>query len=180
MPRKYDDKSSLTVGQQERCVQLQERGMKSRDIAEVIGAEPRAVGQFLRTFNAWVMKELEEDRRAKAAQQIEILDHLVGDLMHQWEKSKSDEETEKVVTFSGSENDDGAVEIKQRVEKTKRGRTGDPAIIGQIRGALADVRGILGLDAPKATEVKVGGVEGSKPIQIVEVVVPPGGQTDGA
>lgn len=167
MPRQMNEADRVAAAE------MQKRGMTTRQIAAELGVTPKATTQWLNQFNRECLFALEDDKKAAIGQQIEMLTNSFQEVYREWERSKQSERTIKTVTFEGGDDEDtGAVIVKSRTEETIRSRIGDAALMGQMRGILADIRGILGMDAPKSLNVAANVGTGAKPIEYIEVVAP--------
>jgi hypothetical protein len=114
---------------------LRQEGRTEAAIAERLGVSQPAVSKMLRRVEARVLKDLSgRVGRMKAAQTAQ-LEHITSQAMRAWEVSLEDS-----VTVQATEG--GAFVV------TTKTQSGNPAHLGQARGALADIRAIWGLNAP--------------------------------
>lgn len=71
----------------------------------------------------------------------------------QWERSCQDEKTSSIVTIEGNATayEGGVVNLpdKKTTRVQTKGQSGNPALVRELRGIEADIRGIWGADAPK-------------------------------
>jgi len=107
------------------------------EIGRELGISASGVCKLFQRIEGRLLAEIKDKAEARKAHQTLKLDYIAREGMRAWEASKHDAETEKIST-----SDDG----KQSTERTKRGQTGDPRYLDQVRGALADIRKIWGLE----------------------------------
>jgi hypothetical protein len=131
----------LSPEQLERALELQRKFWTHERIATEIGVHRTTVSRTLAKHNRRSLKRLERQTAAIKAQQLAQLEWLAEQAAEAWEKSLDDEETRKSVEgFVGDKMTD-------KEEKVIKGQSGNPALLREARGALADARKILGLDA---------------------------------
>lgn len=157
----------LNPEQLARAVQLQRRLWTQERIAADLGVNQSTVSRALARYNARALKRLERRVAAIKAAQVDQLEYLASQAAEAWERSLQDEERIKTLdTTKTVETDSGIAgvgptvktETLNRTETSIKGQSGNPALIREAREALADVRAILGLDAPppRAKEEEIG------------------------
>lgn len=92
--------------------------------------------------------------------QISQLEWEISELHESWESSKTDDATVTRTTHSviggddgegeDRENDESKVPYREVTASRVHRRTGDVVYLREARAAMADIRDILGTDAPKA------------------------------
>ena len=145
------------------------RGRTANDeaVAPAGAAVPaQSAGSGLRT-PARDLPERETQRREQAA----LLEQVAAEALRAWERSCRPVAAEKVVTrrfrerdgfFAGGEEGlagvTGPGEGDEVVETTRevREQTGNAALLAQARGALADLRELWGLNAPRRLATESG------------------------
>lgn len=122
-------------------------------IADHLGVTKQAVSAMLKRVSVRVLAELKENVELVKADQTAQLQWIASEATTAWHHSKQDAQTVKTVVGPQGEDDGlGTATIKE--ETTVKGQAGDPALLSQARGALADIRSIWGLDAPEKVEVQ--------------------------
>lgn len=122
-------------------------------IATALQLDRSTVTKILGRLSARYAKSLADQVDAVKGAQIAALEHLADEAMQAWERSKLDAETTttKTVSLKGPGEDAVAMPAEETTLK-RQGQTGNPAHLAEVRGALADIRKILGLDAPTKQE----------------------------
>lgn len=148
--------------------ELRQRFKSDRQIVEILseqfgirlnhGTVCRMIWRQEKILAAEFVERAEEIK----ARQTMMLDHMARDAYAEYERSKLGSVTTKVTT-DAPEGDPGDADSADRadpqpsadakVETTTKGQTGDPALLAQARGALADIRKIWGLDSPEKKEI---------------------------
>lgn len=105
-------------------------------IAAELGVSQQAVSKILARVAARVLKELDELVEAEKVIQLDQLHEIAHQAMRAWERSLEDGVTVKETAGVGG-----------GIETTTKGQSGNPALLAQARGALADIRDLLGLNA---------------------------------
>lgn len=89
------------------------------------------------------------------ARQARILERIADEAMDGWDRSQK--AAQKIVTEEGTVptkgGEDGEIDIKKT---TVERRDGDPRFLAEARAALADLRDIYGLNAPKKPDESAG------------------------
>lgn len=153
----------FTQEQLEIAIKLQRKGKTQTEIASQLGVERETVCRNLARHNRRVAARMVKRSVDEKGKQLQRLEFIYAQSVNGWQRSKRDAESRK--TMGGGES--------ERTETTIKGQAGDPAMLAKAMDALTDMRSILGLDAPKATDVTSGGkpITGI-PITVIEVVVP--------
>lgn len=132
-----------------KALDLQLQGLTHAEIAAKIDVSRVTVQRALAKHNRRVGEKLMRRALEFKAKQVRQLEYLYSESVSEWHRSKLDSESTKTT--------EGIGEIGDRTEVTIRGQTGNPAILAQARGTLSDIRGILGIDAPRTSDVTSGG-----------------------
>lgn len=148
----------LARQREETAWELRQKCWTTTRIAQHLGISRQAVDKILDRVEARVLKRLDSRVGRSKARQTHQLEWIAEQASVAWERSTRDAETVKTVieprddgAGDGDEDGDGAEGIAEatiREERTVKGQAGDPALLNQARGALADIRKIWGLDAP--------------------------------
>lgn len=139
-----------------------------RQIAERVGVSHTTVQRLLRTVENRLAKEFVGHAERVKARQAAQLEHVAADALAQWYRSCGEQVTVtvqagRVHVLKLREGDsDGFTEKEKIVElpdlttTSTKTQTGDPQLLAQAISALAAVRAIWGLDAPKRTDLTSG------------------------
>lgn len=111
--------------------------MTHESIAAKLGVHRTTVSRTLTKYNRRAIAKLESTRLAETTKQLRRLEWIAEQAAHGWKRSLEDAETIKE-TEGGQ---DGG-----KTERTTKGQSGNPAMLAQMREALAEIRGILKLD----------------------------------
>ena len=117
------------------------------EIAGRLGVSQSTVSRMLRRVEKRLAREFAEQAERVKARQAALLDHVVSEALAGWERSTDDAVTERSVS-------DGE---KTTTTTERRGQAGAPSFLAECRAALADIRAIYGLDAPKKQDLTTGG-----------------------
>ena len=151
MPRPSND---LARQHEDAAWALRRQCLTEAEIAEKLGISQPAVSKILKRVEDRVLKSLAREIGREKARQTSQLDWVAAEAARAWARSLGDAVTVKQTdTPIGPEGGDG-----DRTETTVKGQSGNPALLAQLRGALADVRAIWGLNAPKKLELDVSGL----------------------
>ena len=126
------------------------QGWLQADIAGEIGISPATVSRDIKALQKdWLASALIDFDKAKAGELAKV-DRLEREYWQAWARSCEDAETvtEKARASKGSERPDS-------VEKTKqaKGQAGDPRFLSGIQWCIEQRCKILGVEAPKKTEL---------------------------
>ena len=131
-----------------RALDMQSQCKTQAQIAVALGVHRSTVNRSLSQHNKRVFERLEKRSASSKGKQIAQLEYLAAQAVSEWQRSKLDSETIKTTSEEAGNTPDGPVSGPTKTETTIKGQTGDPALLREARGALADIRKILGLDAP--------------------------------
>lgn len=137
---------------------LRQLGWTQRRIAAHLGISQPGVWDMLDRVEENLAAEFREHAEKVKARQTAILEQTLEETLEDWRRSREDHVTEVTVkgkvTGKGGRGKEGAEkdESRAQVTRTVEGQTGNPALIAQARGTMADIRSIWGLDAPKKQE----------------------------
>lgn len=135
------------------AIRLQTQGYTQVEIAEQLGISERTVRRHLTSHNRRLMLKLTSRAEAERARQVTVLAQITSKALRGFERSAEDAVTIKV-TSEGA--DEGS---QEKTETTTKGQAGAPAFLAEARGAMADVRKILGLDEPTDDETNAAALE---------------------
>lgn len=165
-------KPQVARAREQEAWEFRAKGWTHSRIAERMGLTRQAIGVILaRSADAEHAEMLANQDRVKATQTA-TLEYLVNEAMDAWERSQLDAETKKTTeeevklegaTIRGSQT---------KTERWSKGQSGDPRFLAEARQALASIREIWGVDAPKKSDVTSAGQPMPAPLQFVEVVRP--------
>ena len=128
----------LNPEQKRAAVDLQRRGLTRRTIADRLGVRFGAVGRFLSAVNKRALEKIAEFAAEAKIQQVSQLEWITEEALRGWERSQKDAETLKTTECGDAET---------KTEITIKSQAGDPRFLWEARGALSEVRGILGIGA---------------------------------
>ena len=138
-----------------RIADLYLRGWLQVDIAAEVGLNQSTVSRDLTVLqDDWKRAALMDLNEAKARELAKV-DALEIEYWKAWENSLKDAEvfiTEKVGTQKGTNMDKRGKEVFRR-----EGQTGNPSFLAGIQWCINKRCEILGLDAPKSTDLTSGG-----------------------
>jgi hypothetical protein len=164
---------------------LRVKGWTTYRIAAHLGVHATTIARMLARIEKRLADRFEKDAHQIKGRQTEILERIAEVALEQFERSCEDAEKRRTVSKrvsskpAGEERasdmlsdvpddlEESAFVIEETTEVT--GQSGNPALLAQARGALADVRTIWGLDAPKRQEL-TGRDGGAIPLTIVEAI----------
>lgn len=152
----------VTRNREKEAWELRQRFWTEQRIADHLGIERSTVSKMLDRVERRLAEELAQAALPIKSRQTAQLEHIASEAYEAWERSKEPAELERVVTaetsvVGGALGDDGPVEVtlpavETRTTNESKGQTGDPAHLNTAMKALADIREIWGLDAPKKNE----------------------------
>jgi hypothetical protein len=105
--------------------------LRESEIAEQLGVSQGTVSRMLGRVERRLAQAFQEEAFRAKARQTALLEHVVGEALAAWERSKQDAE--------------------------RRGLAASPAFLAECRAALAGIREIWGLNAPARQDVTSGG-----------------------
>jgi predicted transcriptional regulator len=133
-----------------RATELAILGWPQHRIATELGISQAAVSKILARVDRRVLRELAEKRERYKVQHLMRLEHQYAELMHAWQQSKTDTTRRRQrKTQGGDGSTEGTV-----AELVVENQHGDARYMEGARRALADIRKILGLDAPQQLDVR--------------------------
>lgn len=146
---------------------LRVKGWLISRIAEHLGVDKSTISRALDRVEKRLAKEFAAQAEVIKARQTAQLEHIHAAAMEQWERSTEDAELTRTVTKTLAKttsdydpaNDEPLEKevVEETVTSERRGQSGNPALLAQAREALADIRAIWGLDAPKKADITSGG-----------------------
>lgn len=152
----------VTRNREKEAWELRQRFWTEQRIADHLGIERSTVSKMLDRVERRLAEQLAAAALPIKSRQTAQLEHVASEAYEAWERSKLEAELERVVTaetsvVGGALGDDGPVEVtlpavETRTTNERKGQTGDPAHLNTAMKALADIREIWGLDAPKKNE----------------------------
>lgn len=147
----------VTRAREAQAWELRQRCWTEQRIADEIGVHVATVSRMLDRVERRLAAQLQEQALPIKARQTAVLERVAAEALAAWERSQQDAELVRV-TEKWVVPKDGA-DPYQVSDKTteRRGQAGDPALLAAAMKALADVREIWGLDAPKRTDLTSGG-----------------------
>jgi transcriptional regulator len=140
---------------------LRVQGWTQERIAEHLECTQAGISKALKRIEQKLADAFVEEAREIKARQTAILEHVADEALQAWAKSKLDAEAERIVTEEVNlvnEDDEDKISVpgvKVKTTNERKGQSGEPAHLAQARGALSDIRGIWGIDAPKQTDANV-------------------------
>ena len=124
---------------------LRTKGWTHARIADQIGAERSTVTKMLQRLSLRASKSLMAEVVEEKYAQIGTLRHVVEEALDGWERSK---ETAKVMTTrTAPKAPAGEAKSSDAIVRVSD-QDGDTRYLAEARGALADIRKIMGLDSP--------------------------------
>lgn len=144
---------------------LRLQGWTQENIAVRLGCDQSTISTILKRITRKLQAEFVEEVAEIKAMQAAQLNEMHRKAMEQYERSCED--SLQVVSGRAKVSELGGTVYLPDLE-TRKGQSGNPALLAQARGALADVRAIYGMDAPQKQEIAG---PGGGPIAISEVVV---------
>lgn len=127
----------LTPEQLAEALRLRRRCWTQDRIATQLKVDQSTVSRSLARVDRLVYRRLEKRALLTRVKQVDQLEWLAEEAIEGWERSKQD-----VLTIKVTDDEAGT-----KTETTRKRQAGAPAFLAEARGALADVRKMLGLDA---------------------------------
>lgn len=154
---------------QQEAWKLRVSGWTQQRIAEHLGVSQPRVSQILKKIEAKLHAEFVDEAAEIKARQTAQLEHVYTEALYQWLRSCEDLERTTVVSGrAGVSAVMGVIDLPNLETTMKEGQSGNPALLAQAMKALADIRAIWGLEAPKKQELS--GPDGGA-IRVTEIVV---------
>lgn len=158
------DKADRSEAQQERdrreIARLYLQGMYQADIAERLGLSQPTVSRDIQVLVAeWKVERVYDINEAKARELAKV-DNLELEYWEAWHRSQQNAEKEvkkqrAIPARKGvkEKDDKSPVILSQDIQKISEGQTGDPRFLSGIQWCIERRCLILGVDAPKKTEL---------------------------
>lgn len=153
--------ASVTEKRQDDAYRQHLLGRSTVQIAEDLGCKERQVRNYLKAARERMTLQLIKlEGEAGVHRQFALLNHVITESVEAWEKSKA-VKTTKTGTVEKGGMKRGAEKVGDlELVKTKTGskaedQIGDPAFLDRILKASAELRLLLGLDAPAIQRVLV-------------------------
>lgn len=162
------DKAEIVRDRERAAWELRLQGWTQERIAEELGISQPTVCKILRRVESRLAEEFREHAEEVKARQAAILERIAAEALRQWERSCQDAVRVTVETGRAKATEMGLIHLPDKEVTTTEGQSGNPALLAQAREALADIRAIWGMDAPKRQEHTGAG---GGPIAISEVVI---------
>jgi predicted transcriptional regulator len=132
-----------------RALELAVLGWSQYRIAADLGVSQAAVSKLLKRLEGRLLRDLAETLERHKVRQTLRLEHQYAEAMYAWNESKADTTRKRQrKTHGGSGGTDATV-----AEVVVENQHGDPRYLEGARKALADVRKVWGLDAPRQLDV---------------------------
>ena len=132
-----------------RAMALTALGWSQPKIAADLGISQAAVCKLLKRIETRLFRELSETVQRQSARQALRLDHLYAEAIRGWNESKADTTRRRQRKTQGGKGDGATV-----AELVVENEHGDPRYLDVALKALADLRKLLGLDAPQKVDVR--------------------------
>jgi hypothetical protein len=145
--------------------QMYLQGTLQSDIAEALGLDQSTISRALKSLQAdWRASALIDINEAKARELAKV-DALEMEYWQAWKRSQEDAESE-ITKMQG-----GTTDAPSRLEKQQKreGQSGNPAFLKGVEWCINKRCEILGVDAPKKTDVTSGGEKLQQPT-VIEVI----------
>lgn len=148
----------VTRDREAKAWELRQQFWTEQRIADELGVAVSTVCEMLQRVERQLAQQLAEHALPIKARQTAQLERVAAEAFAAWERSKQPAELDRVITEEVNligDEEGGSITIpavKVKTTNERKGQTGDPSLLAQARGALADVRSIWGLDAPKQSE----------------------------
>ncbi len=126
------------------------KGLTHQKIADELGVERSTITKMLGRITSRAIETLDTDIAGAVIEQWGILENMVTDSLEEWERSKkSYREIRRKVKGDGQNLKDGDTEVTT----VARDQTGDAIYLRTAMAAMADIRDLLGMNAP--TEIVI-------------------------
>lgn len=157
---KIYDKRTTNQAERDRreIARLYLQGMYQADIADKLGLSQPTVSRDIQVLIAeWKVERVYDINEAKARELAKV-DNLELEYWEAWHRSQQNAEKEikKQKAVPGKKSKDGVIAPAiqgQEVQKISEGQTGDPRFLSGIQWCIERRCLILGVDAPKKTEL---------------------------
>ena len=148
------DKPDRSIAQQERdrreISRLYLQGMYQADIAERLGLSQPTVSRDIQVLiDEWKVERVYDINEAKARELAKV-DNLELEYWEAWHRSQLN--AEKEIKKGKGITKDGKI-TAQEIQKVSEGQSGDPRFLSGVQWCIERRCLILGVDAPKKTEL---------------------------
>jgi predicted transcriptional regulator len=159
----------VTAQREVRAWELRQQLWTQQRIAEELHVRQNTVCEILKRVRKRVFAELQEEISEAKATQTAQLEYLANEAMDAWERSKLESVVVETIEEQVEVGEKKVPALATRTKTIRRGQSGNPSFLGEVRGALSDIRDIWGIEAPKRTDLTSDG----KPVRPVvrEVVI---------
>ena len=131
---------------------------KTQAIADELGVSRSTVCRMLRQENERLAREFRDQREALRVEQTEQHMAIAEQALTAWQRSLQAAETTTVTGGRAAVSRGGdLVPLPDQVVQQRREQTGDAALLGKALEALAAIRALWGLDAPKRQDITTAG-----------------------
>jgi DNA-binding CsgD family transcriptional regulator len=137
-----------------RIWQLLSEGKTPSAIARDVGIARQSVHRIIRRVEARYHDAIASSVGRLKARQARALEAVLDEALDAWERSKQPaRRVRKETGRSGTSHSDSGNGARTDLNRTDvQSRVGDPRFLAEAREALADLRKLYGLDAPKSGE----------------------------
>jgi len=151
-------RNDIARERERRAWELRQRGFTHDRIAADLMVDRSSVSKMLKRVSQRVTKNLIEEATEEKIAQVEQLRYLVDDLFQAWDKSKANAKalTKHTSKPAGSSLRRGSKESEDVTIATKD-QYGDTRYVDSAMRALAELRKILGIDAPERVDITSSG-----------------------
>jgi len=144
-----NEQKALTQKRRFEIAEMRLSGKTRKEVAEITGLSPTTISHHLKAATEeWRERAFQTIDQWKA-ELVAKYDRLYRDVLSEWERSKRDAET-RTVELCGL---DEKGRPKKKVTYRKEWQTGNPALVEKAMSALESIRKVLGIDAPRQTEI---------------------------
>jgi transposase len=141
--------TKLEPEQIKRALELRRKCWTHERIAAEFNVSRETISRVLSRVNKRALKRLVARIASVKAEQIGQLEYLIEEAAEAWHRSKLDEVTTKTTTSTGEDSETTPYE---KTAVTEKGQAGDAQFLREARGAMSDIRKILGLDSKDERE----------------------------
>jgi len=148
----WEPRSRIRAREQ-RVVALAIQGWTQHAIAADVRVSQAAVSKILARVDERLLQELSARVERQKVRQTQRLEYLYTEALHAWEQSKGDT-TRRRQRQSEPAGGVGRGQTVAEIEVSTQ--HGDPRFLDEGRKALADLRKLWGIEAPRRSDVHVG------------------------
>ena len=133
---------------EDQAYRLRLLGKTPEEIGEVFGVTARQVRTYLESAKTRAIEDLRRlEGKAGIVRQFWVLNHILDESLAAWERSK---EIKKVKTAGVESQGIAGIEgvVKKKTGQREEDQIGDPSYLDRALKASAEIRALLGLDAP--------------------------------